>query len=132
MPEFTSEAIAHLARDFNIAHMTQYGHSMDDPVEIVTLRVSAIGMLPRPTLPTIAQGAGAPRAARKGTRAVYQAARDGYENYVVYDRGRLLAGDRIDGPAIVEEPSSTTVVHAGDVLTVGKYGELMIQIGGDQ
>ena len=42
---------------------------------------------------------------------------------------RLLAGDRVDGPAIIEEPSSTTVVHAGDVLTVGKYGELVIQIG---
>ena len=131
-PEFTSGAIARLAADFNAAHMTQYGHSMDDPVEIVTVRVSAIGVLPRPTLPTVAQGTGTPRAARKGTRAVYQAARDGYADYIVYDRGRLLAGDWVAGPAIVEEPSSTTVVHVGDVLTVGTYGELLIQIGGSQ
>lgn len=128
-PEFTLEAIVRLAADFNAAHMTQYGHCMDDPVEIVTVRVSAVGILPRPELPTIVQGTGTPRAARKGTRTVYQVARDGYENYIVYDRGRLLAGDRIDGPAIIEEPSATTVLHAGDVLTVGKYGELRIAIG---
>jgi N-methylhydantoinase A len=102
---------------------------MDDPVEIVTVRVSAVGVLPRPALPTIAQGTGVPRAAHKGTRAVYHAARDDYENYVVYDRGRLLAGDRVDGPAIIEESSSTTVLHSGDVLTVGQYGELAIEIG---
>ena len=132
IPEFTPEAIARLTEDFNAAHMAQYGHCMDDPVEIVTLRVSAVGILPLPELPTIAQGTGASHSARKGIRAVYQAAHDGYENYVVYDRGRLLAGDRVDGPAIIEESSSTTVLHAGDVLTVGRYGELVIQIGGYQ
>jgi len=128
-PEFTAEAVVRLAEDFNAAHMTQYGHCMDDPVEIVTLRVSAVGVLPRPQLPTIAQGTGRAHAAHKGTRTVYRAVRDGYDNYGVYERGCLLAGDRVDGPAIIEEPSSTTVVHAGDVLTVGKYGELVIHIG---
>jgi len=127
--EFTAEAVVRLTEDFNAAHMTQYGHCMDDPVEIVTLRVSAVGVLPRPQLPTIAQGTGRAHAAHKGTRTVYQAVRDGYDKYGVYERGRLLAGDRVDGPAIIEEPSSTTVVQAGDVLTVGKYGELVIHIG---
>ena len=41
---------------------------------------------------------------------------------------KLGAGDSISGPAIVEEPSSTTMVHSGDVLTVGVYGELRIDI----
>ena len=47
----------------------------------------------------------------------------------VYDRVRLLCGDRIDGPAIIEEASSTAILHAGDVMTVGKYGELIIMVG---
>jgi N-methylhydantoinase A len=41
----------------------------------------------------------------------------------------LLWGDRVDGPAIVEEPSSTTILHRGDVMTVGRYGELVIAVG---
>jgi N-methylhydantoinase A len=47
----------------------------------------------------------------------------------VYDRLLLRASDGLQGPAIVEEPSSTTVVHEGDRLTVGSYGELVIDIG---
>jgi N-methylhydantoinase A len=39
-----------------------------------------------------------------------------------------LSSDLIEGPAIIEEPSSTTVIHAGDVLTVGEYGELVIEV----
>jgi N-methylhydantoinase A len=48
--------------------------------------------------------------------------------YAVFDRMKLGVGDCIDGPAIVEEPSSTTMVHTGDVLTVGTYGELVIDV----
>src|SRR5713101_6441557 len=71
----------------------------------------------------------AARIARKGNRSVYQPALDTAVNYTVYDRGRLLCGDQINGPAIIEEPSSTTVLHGGDVVTVGQYGELVIEVG---
>ena len=50
-------------------------------------------------------------------------------DYAVYDRSRLLWGDRVDGPAVIEEPSSTTILHAGDVMAVGQYGELVIEVG---
>jgi len=120
--------IARVAVDFNAAHLTQYGHRMDDPVEIVTLRVSAVGLLPRPSLPTIARGTGNTRSALKGHRLVYQSVLDRTVDYAVYDHGRLLGGDRVDGPAIIEEASSTTILHAGDVMTVGEYGELIITV----
>jgi len=121
--------IARVAEDFHAAHLTQYGHRMDDPVEIVTLRVSAIGLLPRPTLPLLTPGTGNSQNARKGIRSVYQSARGEYEEYTVYDRGQLLCGDCVEGPAIIEEPSSTTIVHRGDAVTVGRYGELIIAVG---
>src|SRR5713226_1835384 len=127
--DLTASDIAHIAGDFNAAHLAQYGHHMNDPIEIVTLRVSAVGLLPRPLLPTIAAGTGGSERARKGSRSAYQPALDTAVNYAVYDRGRLLCGDRIDGPAIIEEPSSTTVLHGGDVVTVGQYGELVIEVG---
>jgi N-methylhydantoinase A len=125
----TASDIARIASDFNAAHLAQYGHRMEDPVEIVTLRVSAVGMLPRPSLPTIAKGIGDTRNALKGSRPVYQPTADRTVDHAVYDRVRLFCGDRIDGPAIIEEASSTTILHAGDVMTVGEYGELVITVG---
>jgi N-methylhydantoinase A len=46
-----------------------------------------------------------------------------------YDRALLKAGNRIEGPALVEEHASTTVVHPKDVLTVDDFGNLVIDIG---
>jgi N-methylhydantoinase A len=99
---------------------------MGDPVEIVTLRLRTVGRLPRPELPTIAEGDGSAEGALVGSRSVYRAESGGYSEYSVYDRRKLLASDSLAGPAIVEEPSSTTVIHAGDVLKVGAHGELVI------
>ncbi|HEV8717511.1 MAG TPA: hydantoinase/oxoprolinase family protein [Candidatus Binatia bacterium] len=125
----TARDIESIVSEFNAAHLSQYGHRMDDPVELVTLRVSAVGLLPRPVLPTIAAGTGSAQRARKGSRPVYQPVLDTAVDYTVYDRGRLLCGDRLDGPAIIEEPSSTAVLHRGDSMIVGQYGELVIAIG---
>jgi N-methylhydantoinase A len=126
----TASDVGPIVSEFNAAHLNQYGHRMNDPVELVTLRVSAVGLLPQPALPTIAAGTGSAQGARKGSRPVYQPALDTAVDYAVYDRGRLRCGDRLDGPAIIEEPSSTTILHDGDVMTVGQYGELMITVGG--
>jgi N-methylhydantoinase A len=118
--------VPNIITTFNAAHQQQYGHSMNDPIEIVTLRLRAVGLLPRPEMPKIESGASSANSARKGTRSVYQYEQSRRVDYTIYDRGLLLGGDRIDGPAIIEEPSSTTVIHSGDVLTVGQYGELVI------
>jgi N-methylhydantoinase A len=123
-----ADDIAHVAEAFNEAHHVQYGHRMADPIELVTLRLRAIGLLPRPSLPRLIRGSGDADNARRSNRPVYQAASDRHVDYGVYDRGRLLYGDRVVGPAIVEEPTSTTVLHAGDAMTVGEYGELVIAI----
>jgi len=122
--------VAQIVETFNAAHQQQYGHSMmEDPIEIVTLRLRAIGLLPRPTLPPIEKAAGNVENARKGSRKVYIRDRKAQVDYTVYDRTKLGAGHVIQGPAIVEEASSTTLVHSGDKLTVGNYGEMRIDIG---
>ena len=114
-----------ILEQFSAAHRQQYGHAMDDPVEIVTLRLRTVGTLPRPDLPQIAAGDADAEGARIGTRSVYRSG--GRQDYAVYDRRKLCAANAIAGPAIVEEPSSTTVIHAGDALVVGAYGELVIR-----
>jgi N-methylhydantoinase A len=122
----SAEDVAAILEQFSAVHHQQYGHHMDDPVEIVTLRMRTVGLLPRPELPKIAAGDGSAEGARAGSRSVYRAESGGYSDYAVYDRGKLRSSDSLEGPAIIEEPSSTTVIHAGDVLTVGEHGELVI------
>jgi N-methylhydantoinase A len=48
----------------------------------------------------------------------------------VYERQRLAPGDALAGPAIVDEGTSTTVVHSDQSLTVDEYGHLRIRVGG--
>ncbi|MEM7343257.1 MAG: hydantoinase/oxoprolinase family protein [Chloroflexota bacterium] len=132
MPGHKLEAaqIDNIVEAFNTAHQRQYGHSMADPVEIVTLRLRAVGLLSRPDIPKIGVGTGTAETARKGSRSVYRHELGERIEYVVYDRLRLSSSDRLAGPAIIEEPSSTTVIHIGDGLSVGEYGELVIEISG--
>ena len=125
----STDDIPLITERFHAAHLQQYGHSMmQDPIEIVTLRLRAVGLLPRPDLARAESGSGDLAAASRGSRMVFDRASSSEIEYQVYDRMKLGAGDKLSGPAIVEEPSSTTMVHTGDTLTVGEYGELQIQV----
>ncbi len=125
----STDDIPLITERFHAAHLQQYGHSMmQDPIEIVTLRLRAVGLLPRPDLARAEPGSGDLAAASRGSRMVFDRASSSEIEYQVYDRMKLGAGDSLSGPAIVEEPSSTTMVHTGDTLTVGDYGELQIRI----
>ncbi|MXZ42340.1 MAG: hydantoinase/oxoprolinase family protein [Caldilineaceae bacterium SB0666_bin_21] len=121
----TSDDVPDLVARFNTVHERHYGHSMEDPVEIVTLRLRATGLLPRPDIPEMKETA-TPQAPRpKGSRAVAGSP----VTYTVYERAALPKGMSLHGPAIVEEPTCTTVLHEDDILTVGSHGELHIAIG---
>jgi N-methylhydantoinase A len=109
-------------------HERQYGHTMTDPIEVTTLRLRATGSVDRPTLPLLAERtSGAPRP--DGTRPVYVSAGRPAVPYALHTREDLLAGDEIAGPAVIAEHTATTVIHAGDHLSVGRYGELVISVG---
>lgn len=127
--QFGAQHVQEIVEKFNAAHLQRYGHNMTDPVEVVTFRLRAFGVLPRPTLALLAAGDGDVTRAKRSERQIYRPIQRAWVRYSVYERDRLRAGDRLAGPAIVEEPSSTTLVHTGDVLTVGQYGEMVIQIG---
>ncbi len=112
---------------FNAAHEKQYRHSMGDPIQIVTLRLRAVGLLGRPNLPKPDMDTAAPSS--NNSRNIYRSETGAREPYVIYDREVLRAGMQIRGPAIIEEPTSTSVIHKGDNLIVGSYGELQVSIG---
>lgn len=126
-----AEDVPDLVKRFNTLHSQQYGHSMDDPVEVVTLRLRATGGLPHPSIPTLPSDPGASLPPPKGSRRVSLLETPEQADYAVYDRDTLPVGLELRGPAIVEEPTCTTVLHAGDTLTAGRRGELLIEVGSD-
>ena len=90
----------------------------------MTLRLVAEVPVPHLRLPRAAPGRGAD--ARIGQRPLYDLTRAEFADAHVYDRARLGANDRIAGPAIIEQYDSTTVVLAGQALTVDELGNLVI------
>jgi N-methylhydantoinase A len=119
-----------IKRRFDEAHELRYSHSApEEAADIVSLRVSAIGRLAKPAFPMILAGAALPPAdAERGARPVIFEGH-GAVTARVFDRALLRAGNVIQGPAIIEEVASTTVVEPGDSVTVNRYGHLMMKIG---
>jgi len=122
---------AGLKQRFDAVHQLRYGTSApEEKVEIVTLRATVIGVMEKPPIEELPSGeASPPSASRRGRRAVYFGEYGRSVEVDVFDRERLLAGNRITGPALVEEHASTTVVLPGDQLHVDTYGNLRIDIG---
>ena len=111
---------------FHEAHIRNYGYaSRDNPVEVVNLRVTALASMPRPNLAHDSQDSGGdPSRALIGHRDVYF--RNEPKTTGVYDRSRLLPGNVIEGPAIVEQLDSTTVVWENQTATVDNYLNLIV------
>ena len=126
---FASRDISAIKTTFDQVHQQRYGFSSaDESAEIVSLRSSVIGLLRKPERFEITTGAETPPdSAYRGHRPVCF---DGIE-YIdtpTYARPKLLAGNRIEGPALIEEYASTTVVQPGDRLSVDSAGHLIIDI----
>ena len=127
IPDNGDDLTAAIETQFTELHQRQYGHTMDDPIEITTTRLRATGLVDKPTLPTHpTQQRGTPRP--DGHRAVYLSEAEPDVPYALYTRESLGAGDRIAGPAVIAEHTATTVIHAGDTLTVGAHGEMTIAV----
>ncbi len=124
----SEDARTEVKRRFDEAHQAQFSHSAaDEPAEIVSLRVAAVGRLPKPVFPRVASGGVDPpsQARRAGRRVVFAA---GELDAGVYDRASLLAGNVIDGPAVIEEDVATTILEPRDRLTVDAYGFLIMDL----
>ncbi len=121
-----AELLAAVAARFHDEHKSLYDYDFrDDPrqeVEWVNLRVTGVGPIRKPEVLEVAAGAG-PESARTGTRRVCF---DEWVETAVYDRARLGAGDVVEGPAVLEEFSSTVPLHPGFTARVDSYGNLII------
>jgi N-methylhydantoinase A len=119
--------IADLAAAFHAAHLKTFGYNYAgrQQVEVVNFCVSGFGTIERPRIPALKRAAGVPPQDRR--RPVYF---DGkFQDTPVYERAALGAGAQLDGPAIVEEFGSTTVVFPHQHLSVDDHGILVIRAG---
>ena len=115
-----------LLKRFNELHDRRFGHAAEEePLELVNLRLTARGARPKINFPPVDV---ALADARIGTRSIYLDDPLKPMDCAVYQRERLAAGVRIEGPCVIEEYASTTVVFAGDVLTVADTGEMIIEV----
>jgi N-methylhydantoinase A len=119
-----------IKRHFDAMHAQRYGTSApDERAEIVSLRSTVTGLMRKPPQRKIGRGQSTPPiSAFGGKRPVYYAGR--FHNTPTYRRPALLAGNRIKGPALIEEYASTTVLMPGDVLEVDQFGNLVLTVAG--
>jgi len=110
---------------FHAAHRKAFGYNYAgrQKVEIVNFCISGFGMIERPIIPRLAIAADVKL--RPGMRPVYFSG--AFRDTPIYERASLPAGFRLDGPAIVEEFGSTTVVFPGQWLEVDEHGILLVR-----
>jgi N-methylhydantoinase A len=126
---FAAQDRAAIKRHFDEMHAQRYGTSApSERAEIVSLRATVAGVMRKPPHEKIAGGDAAPSsAAHTGKRRVFFG--KGFIDTPTFARAHLLAGNRIEGPALIEEHASTTVVLPGATAEVDAFGNLLIAVG---
>jgi len=123
----TEEDRALIKRLFDEAHEQRYSHSAPaEECELVSLRVAVIGQVKKPPLRPGAVAHDAAPPPRAHRRVYVEGA--GWQDWPAYARAALPLGAALDGPALVDEPGTTTVVEAGDRLRVDAYGNLVVDV----
>jgi len=127
LPDGELKSLDGIIKNFMDDMEAEYGYSLPEgyaPVEVVNLRVVAKGEIIKPDLPEIEKGR---KLATKATRQVWFKDHDFLEADI-YERGELPPGAEFSGPAIIEQPDTTTVMPPGTHCTVDKYGNLVIKV----
>jgi N-methylhydantoinase A len=117
--------LAGLIGAFNAAHLKTFGYNYagQQKIELVNLCVSGFGLIERPQMPKLKVRDAQPEP--KSSRAVYF--NGGFQITPVYDRASLPTGKRVEGPAVIEEFGSTTVVFPGQMVEADPHGILVIR-----
>jgi len=117
--------LAGLVAAFHAAHLKTFGYNYagQQKVELVNFCVSGFGMIDRPSIPALALARD--EAPSPGSRPVYFGG--AFDETPIYQRAALPAGFRLEGPAVVEEFGSTTVVFPGQQLEVDAHGILIVR-----
>jgi N-methylhydantoinase A len=119
------EQLACIADRFHAEHARSYGFAAtEEPIELVNIRLTAIGAVAKPRPACGAPTASSP-AHPRGARRVFFAG-VGFVHTPIFDRGAAAHGHRVSGPALVEQVDSTTVIHPGYAGAIDASGNIVI------
>jgi N-methylhydantoinase A len=125
----STDDIAALARRFHDAHYRRYGHMAErEAIEIVNFEVTGMGLIPKPTLKPFPPRLGVlpPPSAE---RMVYLDAVDAV-SVPVYRRDELAPDSILEGPAVIEEKTSTIVLYRGQTARVDNHLNIAVDVHG--
>ncbi len=124
-----SVGLEELKRRFMIKHEEVYGYYVDEDVVLVNVKVAAIGLTEKPKLKRceIREKVPPPKSAIVEIRDVYFGDKYDWVKTTVYSRDRLVPGAILQGPAIVEEYDSTTVIPPNWSGYIDEYGNLILR-----
>lgn len=125
----TAGSLSALVRGFEDAHRRLYGFIAEgEEIEMVTYRLSAIGVVEKAGLRAHEPAGPDASAANTGSRKVWMAQAGGFVETPLYDRALLRAGNVFSGPAIVDQMDTTTVVPPGMTVSVDAYLNLVLEV----
>jgi N-methylhydantoinase A len=127
-PRVDDDALAQAEERFHAEHEREYGHAdRGQEVQIVHARVFGRAVVDKPRLRPVEPGPADPSRALQGSRSVRFSGKE--EHTSVYDRTLLLPGMQLEGPAIVNETSSTTALPPGTRARVDEFSNIVIDTG---
>ncbi|KAA3441960.1 5-oxoprolinase [Mesorhizobium sp. SARCC-RB16n] len=123
----TDERLAEIEASFHETYEREYTYRLDAPIEAVGIHLVASAEVGKLTMKKCDSTGAEPETALKGHRDVDYAI-EGIDRAAIYDRGKLEPGMTFSGPAIIEDPSSTVVVHPGNRVEIDGYGNIHIYL----
>ncbi len=121
--EITKEAISAGVAAFHVKHRELYGYSDENyPIQLSQFKLTAIGKMPRIQLKEIERGGEDSSPALKGKRDVFFEEAGGFVKTPIYDGDRLLCGNILEGPCVVEERKTTVVIPPKFRMRIDEYG----------
>ncbi|MHA1553134.1 MAG: hydantoinase/oxoprolinase family protein [Alphaproteobacteria bacterium] len=119
--------VAAIEADFHQTYEREYTYRLGAPVEVVGIHLVASAEVGKLTMQKRDMGDSSAEPARKGRRDV-DFALEGVHEAAIYDGEKLQPGMKITGPAIVEDPGTTVVLHPGNRAEVDGYGNIHIAV----
>ncbi len=129
--EITSEMLPEIARRFHEAHERLYLYSEpESPLESINVRLTGIGAIPKTPLVSWPAGDADASDAIKERRPAYFGEAGGWVDTPIYDGDKLQAGNHIEGPAIIEQITTTIVICPNDLAEIDRLGNVVIKVNG--
>ncbi len=123
--EIEDEHIDRVAQKFHPEHNRLYGYSLEEegtPIELINLRLLSVGKTDKPRFKQEHYDGENPSKAFKRKRKIYLPMEKEFKEVPVYDGHRLRYGNRVEGPAIIEQVNTTTLVFSEFSVLCDRYG----------